>query len=61
MEAMRQQLETGLYHTYGFANEPRIELVEKLATMAPPPLEKVFLLSTGSEATECAMKLARKK
>ena len=26
--------------------------------MAPPPLEKVFLLSTGSEATECAMKLA---
>ena len=58
MEAMRQQLETGLYHTYCFANEPRIELVEKLAAMAPPPLEKVFLLSTGSEATECAMKLA---
>ena len=59
IEAMRRQLETGLYHTYCFANEPRIELVEKLAAMAPPPLEKVFLLSTGSEATECAMKLAR--
>src|SRR3954471_15114614 len=59
LEAMRRQLETGLYHTYCFANEPRIELVEKLAAMAPPPLEKVFLLSTGSEATECAMKLAR--
>ena len=58
LEAMRRQLETGLYHTYCFANEPRIELVEKLAAMAPPPLEKVFLLSTGSEATECAMKLA---
>ena len=26
--------------------------------MAPPPLEKVFLLSTGSEAVECAIKLA---
>jgi 4-aminobutyrate aminotransferase / (S)-3-amino-2-methylpropionate transaminase / 5-aminovalerate transaminase len=57
-EAMRRQLETGLYHTYCFANEPRIELVKKLGSMAPPPLEKVFLLSTGSEATECAMKLA---
>jgi len=57
-EAMRQQIETGLYHTYCFANEPRIELVEKLAGMVPPPLEKVFLLSTGSEACECAIKLA---
>ncbi len=58
IEAMRKQLDTGLYHTYCFANEPRIDLVEKIASMAPPPLEKVFLLSTGSEATECAMKLA---
>jgi 4-aminobutyrate aminotransferase-like enzyme len=59
LEAMRRQLDTGLYHTYCFANEPRIALVEKLAALAPPPLEKVFLLSTGSEATECAMKLMR--
>jgi 4-aminobutyrate aminotransferase-like enzyme len=58
VDAMRRQLDTGLYHTYCFANEPRIELVAKLAAMAPPPLEKVFLLSTGAEATECAMKLA---
>src|SRR5262245_54178273 len=57
-EAMRRQLDTGLYHTYCFANEPRIALVEKVASLVPPPLEKVFLLSTGSEATECAMKLA---
>lgn len=56
--AMKRQLDTGLYHTYCFANEPRIALIEKLAALAPPPLEKVFLLSTGSEATECAMKLA---
>src|SRR5690349_9628187 len=31
VEAMRRQLETGLYHTYCFANEPRIALVEKIA------------------------------
>jgi 4-aminobutyrate aminotransferase-like enzyme len=59
LAAMQRQLDTGLYHTYCFANEPRIELVRKLAALAPPPLEKVFLLSTGSEATECAIKLAR--
>jgi 4-aminobutyrate aminotransferase-like enzyme len=59
LAAMRGQLDTGLYHTYCFANAPRIELVQKLAAMAPPPLEKVFLLSTGSEAVECAIKLAR--
>ena len=52
LEAMRRQLEVGLYHTYCFANEPRIDLVEKLAALAPQPLEKVFLLSTGSEATD---------
>jgi 4-aminobutyrate aminotransferase/(S)-3-amino-2-methylpropionate transaminase len=57
-DAMRRQLDSGLYHTYCFANQPRIELIEKLASMAPPPLEKVFLLSTGSEAVECAVKLA---
>jgi 4-aminobutyrate aminotransferase-like enzyme len=59
LAAMRRQLDTGLYHTYCFANEPRIELVQKLAALAPPPLEKVFLLSTGSEAVECVIKLAR--
>jgi 4-aminobutyrate aminotransferase/diaminobutyrate-pyruvate transaminase/4-aminobutyrate aminotransferase/(S)-3-amino-2-methylpropionate transaminase len=56
---MERQIETGLYHTYCFANEPRIALVEKLSALAPRPLEKVFLLSTGAEAVECAMKLAR--
>jgi 4-aminobutyrate aminotransferase/(S)-3-amino-2-methylpropionate transaminase len=59
LEAMRHQLDSGLYHTYCFANERRIDLIDKLASIAPPPLEKVFLLSTGAEAVECAMKLAR--
>jgi 4-aminobutyrate aminotransferase/(S)-3-amino-2-methylpropionate transaminase len=33
--------------------------VEALVKVAPPGLDKVFLLTTGSEATECAIKLAR--
>jgi 4-aminobutyrate aminotransferase-like enzyme len=33
--------------------------VRALAQVAPPGLDKVFLLTTGSEAVECAIKLAR--
>jgi 4-aminobutyrate aminotransferase-like enzyme len=33
--------------------------VELLVSVAPKELNKVFLLTTGSEATECAIKLAR--
>jgi 4-aminobutyrate aminotransferase / (S)-3-amino-2-methylpropionate transaminase / 5-aminovalerate transaminase len=50
---------TGLYHTYCFATELRIRLLEKLAGMMPAPLAQVFLLTTGAEATECCIKLAR--
>jgi 4-aminobutyrate aminotransferase/diaminobutyrate-pyruvate transaminase/4-aminobutyrate aminotransferase/(S)-3-amino-2-methylpropionate transaminase len=33
--------------------------VQKLVSLAPRPLNRVFLLSTGSETTECALKLMR--
>ncbi|GAG23142.1 unnamed protein product, partial [marine sediment metagenome] len=49
----------GLYHAYCFPTEARVKLVEKLTALLPPPLAKVFLLTTGSEATECCIKLAR--
>ena len=45
--------------SYCFPNEPRIALTRKLAALAPPGLKKVFLLSTGSETLECAIKLMR--
>ena len=48
-----------LLTSYCFANEPRIKLVQKLTQLAPAGLKKVFLLSTGSETTECALKLMR--
>ena len=37
----------------------RAALVEKLASILPNPLKKVFLLTTGSETVECAIKLCR--
>ena len=45
--------------TYCFPSEPRALLVEKLNQISPPELDRVFLLSTGSESTEVALKLAR--
>jgi len=59
VDAIVKQASKPLLTTYCFPNEPRIKLVEKLVSLAPEPLKKVFLLSTGSEGTECALKLMR--
>jgi 4-aminobutyrate aminotransferase / (S)-3-amino-2-methylpropionate transaminase / 5-aminovalerate transaminase len=48
-----------LLTTYCFPNEPRIGLTQKILSIAPKGLNKVFLLSTGSETLECAIKLMR--
>jgi 4-aminobutyrate aminotransferase / (S)-3-amino-2-methylpropionate transaminase / 5-aminovalerate transaminase len=58
-DAIIAQVQSGLIHNYVFPSEERAELVDLLASLAPAELTKVFLLSTGSEATECAIKLAR--
>ncbi len=59
INAINDQLNKPLLTTYCFPNQPRIDLVEKLVSLAPKGLDKVFLLSTGSESTECAQKLMR--
>jgi 4-aminobutyrate aminotransferase / (S)-3-amino-2-methylpropionate transaminase / 5-aminovalerate transaminase len=58
-QAIVDQVNSGLLHSYVFPNEERAALVECLANAAPEGLKKVFLLTTGSEATECAIKLSR--
>ena len=58
-DAIREQVDSGLIHNYCFPSEERAALVSLLKEVAPEGLEKVFLLTTGSEATECAIKLAR--
>jgi 4-aminobutyrate aminotransferase/diaminobutyrate-pyruvate transaminase/4-aminobutyrate aminotransferase/(S)-3-amino-2-methylpropionate transaminase len=57
--AIIEQVKIGLLHNYCFPSEIRAKLVELLSKIAPSPLEKVFLLTTGSETTECAIKLSR--
>jgi 4-aminobutyrate aminotransferase-like enzyme len=58
-DAIINQASKPLLHTYCFANQPRIKLAQKLVWLAPERLNKVFILSTGAETTECALKLMR--
>lgn len=59
VNAIVGQARKPLLTTYCFPNEIRAELVEKLVSISPAPLQKAFLLTTGSETIECAIKLAR--
>ncbi len=56
---LRKQLDKKLLHTYTFASEIRMHFLKKLIEITPRQFEKAFLLSAGTEATECAVKLMR--
>ena len=58
-QAIADMANQGMYHAYCFPTQVRLALVEKITAMLPAPLAKVFLLTTGSEACECCIKLAR--
>jgi 4-aminobutyrate aminotransferase-like enzyme len=57
--ALLKKIEQGLLSTYVFMHEDRAALTEKLAKLSPAGLDKVFLLTTGSEANENAIKLCK--
>jgi adenosylmethionine-8-amino-7-oxononanoate aminotransferase len=46
-------------HLSRFASEPVIELSRKVARLAPGDLDRVYMVSGGSEGTETAAKMAR--
>lgn len=58
-QAIIDQVNSGLLHNYVFPSEERAQLAEYLLKLVPKGMDKVFLLTTGSEATENALKLAR--
>ena len=58
-KAVIDMAEHGLLHNYVFPSEIRATLVERLVEITPDEVEKAFLLTTGAESTECAIKLAR--
>ena len=58
-QAILEQINRPLLHNYVFPSAERARLAEYLLGLAPKELNKVFFLTTGSEAVECALKLAR--
>jgi len=59
IKALREILDQKLLHTYTFVHEIRLKFLKKLVEVTPKFCEKSFLLSAGTEATECAVKLMR--
>ena len=59
-DALKKIIDQGLLATYVFVHEKRAELTKMLQDISPDPAKyQVFFLSTGSEATENCIKLAR--
>jgi 4-aminobutyrate aminotransferase len=59
VEEMKKQSEE-LYNCYDFVTPWRAMLAKKLVEITPENLDKAFILTTGSETIEAAIKLARR-
>ncbi|MGW3472372.1 aminotransferase family protein [Saccharopolyspora sp. NPDC000995] len=58
--AAEQIAKLEFYSSFGdYSNEPAIRLAERLLSLAPGGIERVFFTNGGSEGTETAIKLAR--
>ena len=57
--AIIDAVQKDLLHTFAFPNAAREALIGKVNYKGAPALDKVYLFTTGSETTECAIKLAR--
>jgi 4-aminobutyrate--pyruvate transaminase len=56
--AYRQMLKLPFYHTFAHkATDIGIELAERLLSIAPVPMSKVFFVNSGSEANDTAVKV----
>src|SRR5947209_424480 len=54
-----QARELGFFTCWSYAHPQAIELAERVASLAPGDLNRVFFTSGGSEAVESALKLCR--
>ncbi len=55
-----QEQASKLINCYDFVSQPRVDLAEKLVSISPPHLDRCFLVTTGSDATEAALRMARR-
>ncbi|MFP8955435.1 aspartate aminotransferase family protein [Natrialbaceae archaeon A-CW3] len=58
-DAIAEQAREGAYFAPGFATEARAKLGEKLADVTPGNLSKTFFSTSGTEAVEAALKIAK--
>jgi acetylornithine/succinyldiaminopimelate/putrescine aminotransferase len=60
--AIKQQLDKYMHlMVYGeFIQSPQVKLAKKLTDLLPPNLNSVYLVNSGSEATDGALKLAKR-
>jgi 4-aminobutyrate aminotransferase/diaminobutyrate-pyruvate transaminase/4-aminobutyrate aminotransferase/(S)-3-amino-2-methylpropionate transaminase len=58
-DAISAQAQHRLLTNYCFPSAIRAELAERLVGLMPEPLKKIFILTTGSETVEFAIKVAR--
>mgnify|MGYP000019356241 CR=1 FL=1 len=56
---LQETLDKNLLHAYCYPTVERAEFLEKLIEITPPYFERACLVSTGTEASERALKLAR--
>ncbi|HPO17065.1 MAG TPA: aminotransferase class III-fold pyridoxal phosphate-dependent enzyme [Candidatus Hydrogenedentes bacterium] len=59
MQAMEEALDEWDMGSFGLMSEPKLALAQKLVSLAPGDLKKLFFASGGGDAIECAIKLAR--
>jgi 4-aminobutyrate aminotransferase-like enzyme len=59
IQSLRGILDKDLLHTYTYASEVRAIFLQKLIEITPAEIEKAYLVSAGTEATETALKLMR--
>src|SRR5690606_26006949 len=62
IKAIKDQLDKHMHVTvFGeFVQSPQIKLAEKLVSLLPETLNSVYFVNSGAEATEGAMKIAKR-
>jgi adenosylmethionine-8-amino-7-oxononanoate aminotransferase len=58
-DAAAEQMRRLPFYPLSQSHAPAIRLAERLASLTPPGLERVYFCNSGSEAVETALKLAR--
>ncbi|MEO1998768.1 MAG: aspartate aminotransferase family protein, partial [Planctomycetaceae bacterium] len=57
--ALAEHVANGLLAQFSYASTIRVKLARRLLAIAPPHCNKVYFWTTGSETSECALRLVR--